>query len=280
MSIEIKTPKQLAALKDPLEMEDGPPTAMLTTARALANYATAMQDACNDAVRGQRDACRQMAMMRQALVAVRRSNWHISEPNFVDKMIAVENRCWDETGIAPPGRSVSMHQYCPSDDERSENWAKWLNAERIKALALVDAALAANEARRGIYVASKVVHAEMWRQARANGLPIIATWIDEAGEGQTADYAELAGRCIREATSAHAVILFCQPGEVLKGALIEVGAALAVGIPVHAVGDCESISRVFRKHPLWSEHLCMSLAIRAAARDAATPDPQQTEPRP
>ena len=42
-----------------------------------------------------------------------------------------------------------------------------------------------------------------------------------------------------------------EPGELLKGALIEVGVALAHGIPVYCVGDCESISRVFRAHPLW-----------------------------
>ena len=104
-----------------------------------------------------------------------------------------------------------------------------------------------------IYTASKTTHAEKWRRLRARGHDIISTWIDEAGEGQSADYAELAQRCIDEAAAADITILYCQPGEILKGALLEAGAALAAGKEVRCVGDCESISRVFRKHPRWIE---------------------------
>ena len=107
------------------------------------------------------------------------------------------------------------------------------------------------------YTASKTSHAPKWRQLRARGHNIIATWIDEADEGQSADYADLAERCIVEAAAADVTILYCQPGEILKGALLEVGAALAAGKEVRCVGDCESISRVFRKHPRWIE--CKSL---------------------
>jgi hypothetical protein len=102
----------------------------------------------------------------------------------------------------------------------------------------------------GIYVASKTKHAEMWRLLRTN-MHIESTWIDEAGEGETDDYSELAARCLREVQSSSALVLYCQPGDVLKGALIEVGAALAFGIPVYCVGTCESLSRVFSRHPLW-----------------------------
>ena len=117
----------------------------------------------------------------------------------------------------------------------------------------------------GIYCASRVKHAAMWAELRAHGAPIIATWIDEAGEGQTGEHAELAERCIREATQAQAVVLYCEPGDILKGALIEVGAALAVGIPVFSVGDCESLSkRTFCKHPLWTECDTLRAAIDAA----------------
>ena len=101
------------------------------------------------------------------------------------------------------------------------------------------------------YIASKTTHAEQWRAMRQSGIRINATWIDEAGEGQSADYSELAARCIAEACGADAVVLYCEAGEILKGAMIEVGAALAVGKEVRCVGDCPSISRVFRKHPLW-----------------------------
>lgn len=110
-----------------------------------------------------------------------------------------------------------------------------------------------------LYVASKVKHADMWREFRDTwGAPIISTWIDEAEEGQTADYRELAERCVREVQSATAVILYCQPGEVLEGALLEVGAALAFGIPVYCVGTCDSLSRVFTQHPDW--HACETVS--------------------
>jgi hypothetical protein len=102
-----------------------------------------------------------------------------------------------------------------------------------------------------IYTASKVKHAPMWRDLRSRGAEIVSTWIDEAGEGETADYADLSLRCLAEVVRADCVILYCEPGDVLKGALIEVGAALAVSRPVFCVGECESLSRVFSRHPLW-----------------------------
>ena len=109
-----------------------------------------------------------------------------------------------------------------------------------------------------IYVASKVKHAPMWVAVRQYLLPkgheIVSTWIDEAGEGQTTSYTELARRCIDEISACDVLILFCEPGDLLKGALIEVGAALALGKKVAVVGDCESLSRVFKAHDLWSEH--------------------------
>lgn len=108
--------------------------------------------------------------------------------------------------------------------------------------------------RERLYVASKTTHAARWRELRARGVLVVASWIDEAGEGESADYADLATRCIEEAASADATLLYCEPGEVLKGALVEVGAALAAGKQVRCVGDCGSISRVFKKHPLWREY--------------------------
>lgn len=105
-----------------------------------------------------------------------------------------------------------------------------------------------------IYTASKTTHAHRWKALREQGFKITATWIDEAGEGESVNYIELADRCIREVKDSDVVLLYCEEGELLKGALIEVGAALAMGKPVACVGDCQSLSRVFNKHPLWSRH--------------------------
>ncbi len=105
----------------------------------------------------------------------------------------------------------------------------------------------------GIYTASRVRHAQIWRNVRASGIPITATWIDEAGEGETASLPELWQRCIDEARESAAVILFREDEEPLKGALVETGAALGAGKPVFAVGfngpgDLKTFS--FLYHPM------------------------------
>ena len=91
--------------------------------------------------------------------------------------------------------------------------------------------------RHGIYMASKVKHHMRWRGLRdLLGYPIISTWIDEAGEGESQDLADLWRRCVAEASSAEVLVIYCEPGEALKGAWVELGAALATGVPVMAVG--------------------------------------------
>lgn len=116
-----------------------------------------------------------------------------------------------------------------------------------------------------IYVASKVQHAEKWLALRAKGANIVSTWIDEAGDGQSADYEELAARCLSEISSSDVVLLYCEGDEILKGALIEAGAALALGKPIHCVGSCPSLSRVFNKHSLWHFHQNIDGALFAIA---------------
>ena len=103
-----------------------------------------------------------------------------------------------------------------------------------------------------IYVASKTAHAGMWRTFRdGRGYPICSTWIDEAKAGKTANRSELAERCVREAALAKVLILYCEPGEILKGALIEAGAHLACGGLVLCVGTCASVGGVMACHPRW-----------------------------
>jgi len=123
--------------------------------------------------------------------------------------------------------------------------------------------------RHGVYFASKVKHAHRWQALRAAGVPTASSWIDEAGEGQTADYVELSERCLREIAEAKVLILYCEPGEILKGALLEAGAALMAETPVYLVGECESLSRVFRRHPLWTDCASVELAISEVDRRAS-----------
>ena len=88
-----------------------------------------------------------------------------------------------------------------------------------------------------IYIASKTKHADRWRLLRDKiGHPIISTWIDEAGEGETSDFHDLWRRCLTEAATCKVLIAYRERDEVLKGGWVEIGAALSHTVPVIAVG--------------------------------------------
>jgi hypothetical protein len=84
----------------------------------------------------------------------------------------------------------------------------------------------------GIYVASRALpeRAAMWRSFRDDrGVPIVSTWIDEAGQGETADFSELWMRVVREIELCSALVLYAEPDDFpLKGALVEAGIALGL----------------------------------------------------
>ncbi len=93
----------------------------------------------------------------------------------------------------------------------------------------------------------------MWRNLRDKiGAPIISTWIDEAGAGETSDWPGLAIRCLEEASSCRVLILLDEsPGDrnPLSGALMEVGAALAAGAWVVMVAKPDHRHRLLKGHP-------------------------------
>ena len=99
-----------------------------------------------------------------------------------------------------------------------------------------------------IYVASKTRHAQMWLDFRKDGFPISSTWIDEAEVGKTSDWSDLWVRCVKEAAQSAALVLYAEAGDLMKGALVEVGAALAMSRPVYAVGAPSNSS--WFNHPL------------------------------
>jgi hypothetical protein len=113
-----------------------------------------------------------------------------------------------------------------------------------------------------IYTVSKTMHADKWHALRSE-YDVTASWIDEAAKGRSVDYSKLAARCITDIRSADFLLLYCESGELLKGALIEAGIALAFGKEVRCVGECASISHVFNKHPLWREFTTVNEALHA-----------------
>lgn len=123
----------------------------------------------------------------------------------------------------------------------------WLNGKPTPAARIeAQAALIREAGEVGIYIASKTKHGPRWQALRSLGAPIVSTWIDESGKGQTSDWPDLWRRCVHEASCAACLIVYREPGEILKGAWVEVGAALAKGRKVFAVG-CEEFS--IRHHP-------------------------------
>lgn len=123
------------------------------------------------------------------------------------------------------------------NEEGKKHWEQRGRAEAAEAeLARLTEVLEVREAK-GIYIASKVRHARRWRLLRDKiGYPIISTWIDEAGDGQSRDFADLWRRCVSEAANAEVLVFNAEPGELFKGAWVELGAALGNGVPVLAVG--------------------------------------------
>ncbi|PTT42980.1 hypothetical protein DBR23_02320 [Acidovorax sp. HMWF018] len=139
----------------------------------------------------------------------------------------------------------------------------------------------------GIYVASRASLPERpayWRALRAAGWPIVSTWIDEAGPGETADLRELWARIIREISSARGLVLHVETDDFpLKGALIEVGAALSLGkrVGVYAPGVVLE-DRSMRPLGSWAAHplvrLCTTLAdAREWAESMSTPPAQAAD---
>lgn len=87
-----------------------------------------------------------------------------------------------------------------------------------------------------IYVASRASVPErpaMWRELRRSGWQIVSSWIDEAGVGETDDFADLWDRIVREIASANKVVLYAAQDDFpLKGAILECGIAIGMGKPV------------------------------------------------
>lgn len=132
----------------------------------------------------------------------------------------------------------------------------------------------------GIYIASKTKHGPRWRALRAAGEPIISTWIDEAEVGATSDWPDLWIRCVGEASCAAVTIVYAEAGEVLKGAWVEVGAALACGRRVIAV--CVDEFSVFH-HPSIERSSTIEEALRLAGAPTAhcrLPTAAPAEPAP
>ncbi|KVP96645.1 hypothetical protein WJ97_12235 [Burkholderia ubonensis] len=138
-------------------------------------------------------------------------------------------------------------------------------------------AIGSKQLPRGIYVASRASipeRAARWKHLRdVEGWHIVSTWIDEAGDGETDDFSDLWLRIVDEIRGAERLILYVEADDFpLKGALIEVGIALAAGVKVFVVAPGVAIeARSRRPIGSWMDHPLVTLApsMEAALEGAA-----------
>lgn len=142
-------------------------------------------------------------------------------------------------------------------------------------------------AARGIYVASRASLPErgcMWRKFRGEGSPIVSSWIDEDGEGETEDFSELWLRIMGEIRRSGALVLYVEPDDFpLKGALIEVGISIALGLKVIVCAPgVELQGRTFRPLGSWVKHPAVKFEndiVKAMKLAEASTAEQSPEPR-
>jgi len=110
---------------------------------------------------------------------------------------------------------------------------------------------------RRVYIASKAKYRAEWRALRAKGYDIISRWIDTPDEyiGTTIgesdlDYSDLWTAIVQDVYYCNMLIVVIRPGDVLKGALVEVGIALATDAEIWVVGAQEDI----RANGTWVAH--------------------------
>lgn len=86
----------------------------------------------------------------------------------------------------------------------------------------------------GIYIASKTKHAAAWRRWRdEREVKIISSWIDYAELPDVQkDFRRMWTNFEKEICTATALVFYAEAGDVPKGAYVEVGMALACGVPV------------------------------------------------
>ena len=105
-----------------------------------------------------------------------------------------------------------------------------------------------------VYTASKIHHAAMWRTLRgewADYVEFTARWPDHEGKlSESARYARVFWmQDIQDVVRADCVLVYGQPGEKLRGALVEAGAGIATGKHVVVVGNNPDFGS-WQYHPL------------------------------
>jgi hypothetical protein len=118
--------------------------------------------------------------------------------------------------------------------------------------------------KQGTYIASRASlseRSEAWRKLRdVDGYLIVSSWIDVVTQPLNGDDTKplhaIWENITQEVTTAERVIVYAEPDDFpLKGTLVEVGMALAVGTPIYLVlPGVEIEADTFRPIGSWINH--------------------------
>lgn len=95
-----------------------------------------------------------------------------------------------------------------------------------------------------ISILAKLRHAEKFKKLRADypDMHFISRWIvtaDKGSEEQKPVY-EWMREAEIEIANSHCCVVYAEQGEILKNALVQVGMALAMRIPIYVIGEHKS----------------------------------------
>jgi nucleoside 2-deoxyribosyltransferase len=102
-----------------------------------------------------------------------------------------------------------------------------------------------------VYTASKMKHAAMWRDL-CTATPHVqfhARWLKHSAIGTPDDSGQASEFWMQDVRDADAVLVYVEPGDHLRGALVEAGMAIAYGIPVCVIGKHQDYG-TWQYHPM------------------------------
>lgn len=113
------------------------------------------------------------------------------------------------------------------------------------------------------YTAGKIWHAPKFQMLRDMGWPVNSRWIDLDPVADehfiTHQKDKLWQLCLEDVCNSSFLLLYCEDmQEEQRGALVEIGMAMAFGKPIYVVGRCktvvahESSDVAFTHHNLWT----------------------------
>lgn len=132
-----------------------------------------------------------------------------------------------------------------------------------------------------IYPASNLKHRSLWQRLQQKGHPIEAVWLgveklrqkDAVAPEIKEAIAQTSGLMweglIHDVQSSNGVLMYQEPGDTNGGALIEVGAALAMDLPVFYVGHAYGEKGMsFLNHPRVERFFTLEEALEAIDKHA------------